>query len=57
MHKDVLMLTGAGQIGMAIAHRMGMDKKIIIGDKNINNADTIAATMKNAGFDKQLKWT
>lgn len=51
MHKDVLMLTGAGQIGMAIARRMGMDKKIIIGDKNINNADTIAATMKNAGFD------
>lgn len=51
MDKDVLILTGAGQIGMAIARRMGMDKKIIIGDKNINNANTIAATMKNAGFD------
>lgn len=51
MQKDVLILTGAGQIGMAIARRMGMDKKIIIGDKNINNANTIAATMKNAGFD------
>lgn len=53
MHNDVLMLTGAGQIGMAIARRMGMDKKIIIGDKNINNANTIAATMKNAGFDAE----
>lgn len=53
MHNDVLMLTGAGQIGMAIARRMGMDKKIIIGDKNIKNADTIAATMKNAGFDAE----
>lgn len=51
MDKDVLILTGAGQIGMAVARRMGMDKKIIIGDKNINNANTIAATMKNAGFD------
>lgn len=51
MSKDVMLLTGAGQIGMAIARRMGMDKKIIIGDKNINNAQTIAAIMKNAGFD------
>lgn len=51
MDKDVLILTGAGQIGMAIARRMGMDKKIIIGDKNINNANTIATIMKNAGFD------
>lgn len=51
MQKDVLILTGAGQIGMAIARRMGMDKKIIIGDKNINNANTIATIMKNAGFD------
>lgn len=51
MDKDVLILTGAGQIGMAIARRMGMDKKIIIGDKNINNANTTATIMKNAGFD------
>lgn len=51
MSKDVILLTGAGQIGMAIARRMGMDKKILIGDKNSNNANTIAATMKNAGFD------
>lgn len=58
MHNDVLMLTGAGQIGMAIARRMGMDKKIIIGDKNINNANTIAATMKMpALMRKQWKWT
>lgn len=54
MDKDVLLLTGAGQIGMAIARRMGMDKKIVIGDKNINNAKAIAATMKNAGFDVEI---
>lgn len=51
MTKDVMILTGAGQIGMAIARRMGMDKKIIIGDKNPENAKSIAEIMTNAGFD------
>ena len=48
---DVLILTGAGQIGMAIARRIGFGKKIVIGDKNIENAKAIAKTMTNAGFD------
>ncbi len=48
---DVLILTGAGQIGMAIARRIGFGKKIVIGDKNIENANAIANTMTNAGFD------
>lgn len=56
MDKDVLLLTGAGQIGMTVARRMGMDKKIVIGDKNINNAKAIDATMKNAGFAEAVKW-
>lgn len=29
MNKDVLVLTGAGQIGMTIARRMGHGKKIL----------------------------
>lgn len=49
--KDVMLLTGAGQIGMAIARRMGYGKKIVVGDKSIENAKTIAATMNSAGFD------
>lgn len=49
--KDVMILTGAGQIGMAIARRMGYGKKIVIGDKNIVNAQTIAKIMDGAGFD------
>ena len=48
---DVIILTGAGQIGMAIARRIGFGKKIVIGDKNIENAKAIANTMTNAGFD------
>lgn len=49
--KDVLILTGAGQIGMAIARRVGFNHKIVIGDKNIKNAEAVASIMKNAGFD------
>lgn len=49
--KDVMLLTGAGQIGMAIARRMGYGKKIVVGDKSMENAETIAATMNSAGFD------
>ena len=49
--KDVMIVTGAGQISMAIARRMGYDKKIVMGDKNIENAKKIAETMNNAGFD------
>lgn len=36
--KNVMLLTGAGQIGMAIARRMGAGMKIVVGDKKIENA-------------------
>lgn len=49
--KDVVILTGAGQIGMAIARRIGYGKKILIGDKNPEHAQAIAKTMGDAGFD------
>ncbi|GHV97390.1 SDR family oxidoreductase [Lactobacillus nasalidis] len=51
--KDVMILTGAGQIGMAIARRMGYGKKIVIGDKSLKNAEAIAKTMNEAGFDAE----
>lgn len=49
--KKVMILTGAGQIGMAIARRMGYGMKIVIGDKKAENAQTIAKIMNDAGFD------
>lgn len=49
--KDVMILTGAGQIGMAIARRMGYGMKIVIGDKKQENAQMIAKIMNDAGFD------
>ena len=53
--KHVMILTGAGQIGMAIARRMGAGMKIVIGDKNPDNAKSVAATMEEAGFDTVAK--
>lgn len=49
--KDVMILTGAGQIGMAIARRVGYGMKIVIGDKKMENAETISRIMNEAGFD------
>ena len=51
--KEVMILTGAGQIGMAIARRMGYGKKIVIGDRNINNGQKISEILTNAGFDAE----
>lgn len=49
--KDVVLWTGAGQIGLAIARRIGFGKKIIVGDKKLENAKAIAKIMTEAGFD------
>lgn len=51
MNKKVMILTGAGQIGMAIARRMGYGMKIVIGDKKLENAEAISKIMNEAGFD------
>ena len=49
--KNVMIVTGAGQISMAIARRIGFGMKIVLGDKKKENADTIAKIMNDAGFD------
>ena len=49
--KNVMILTGAGQIGMAIVRRMGYGMKIVIGDKRPENAQAISQIMNQAGFD------
>lgn len=49
--KKVMLLVGAGQIGMAIARRVGTGMKIIVGDKKTENTENIAAILNNAGFD------
>ena len=49
--QDVVLVTGAGQLSMAMARRMGYGKKIILGDKNVQHAKDIAQIMVQAGFD------
>lgn len=49
--KNVMLWAGAGQIGMAIARRIGAGMKIIVGDKKLENAQAIAKTMNEGGFD------
>ena len=51
MNKDVMIVTGAGQISMAIARRVGAGRKIVMGDKKMENAKAIADIMCGAGFD------
>ncbi|MBQ7266531.1 MAG: SDR family oxidoreductase [Firmicutes bacterium] len=50
---DVMLVTGAGQISLAIARRIGYGKKILLGDKNMENCRTIAKIMNDAGFDAE----
>ena len=49
--KNVMLWAGAGQIGTAIARRMGSGMKIVVGDKKIENAQAAAKSMNEAGFD------
>lgn len=51
--KDVMILTGAGQIGTAVARRIGYGMKMIVCDKNMKNAEKTAKTLNEAGFDAE----
>ena len=51
MKKEVMILTDAGQIGMAIARRMGYGKKIVVGDLNPESTEAVCRILNEAGFD------
>ena len=51
MSKEVLLVTGAGQIGLAIVRRMGYGKKIVIATRRPEKAKETLTTLTNAGFD------
>ena len=51
MNTEVMLLIGAGQIGMAIARRMGYGKKIVVGDRTQKNAESVSRILNEAGFD------
>lgn len=51
--KNVMLWCGAGQIGLAIARRMGAGMKILVGDKSQENAERAAQVLNEAGFDAE----
>jgi NAD(P)-dependent dehydrogenase (short-subunit alcohol dehydrogenase family) len=48
---NVIVLIGAGQIGQAIARRVGVGKHVVLADMRPENADAAADVMANAGYD------
>ena len=49
--KDIIVLTGAGQLGMAILRRMAYGNKIFVADWKLENAQAISKILVEAGFD------
>jgi NAD(P)-dependent dehydrogenase (short-subunit alcohol dehydrogenase family) len=48
---DVIVVIGAGQIGQAIARRVGVGKHVILADRSEANATSAAEIMANAGYE------
>ncbi len=51
MKKQVMIVTGAGQISLAIARRIGAGKMIVVGDRDVSNAERFCKTLNEAGFN------
>jgi NAD(P)-dependent dehydrogenase (short-subunit alcohol dehydrogenase family) len=48
---EVVVVTGPGSIGQAIARRVSAGKHVVLADLHQGNADSAAEVMRNAGFD------
>lgn len=51
MKKQVVVLVGAGSIGLAIARRVSAGKQLVIADYSEENARRAAQTLEDAGFE------
>jgi NAD(P)-dependent dehydrogenase (short-subunit alcohol dehydrogenase family) len=49
--KNVIVVIGAGQIGQAIARRVGVGKHIVLADMRPDNANAAAEVLGNAGYE------
>ena len=52
--KDVIVVIGAGQIGQAIARRVGVGKHVVLADLHEDNATAAAEVLANAGYDASV---
>jgi NAD(P)-dependent dehydrogenase (short-subunit alcohol dehydrogenase family) len=48
---NVIVVIGAGQIGQAIARRVGVAKHVVLADMRPDNANAAAGVLANAGYD------
>jgi len=48
---NVLVVIGAGQIGQAIARRVGVGRHVLLADMRPDNANAAAEVLGNAGYD------
>lgn len=48
--KNVIVVIGAGSIGVAIARRVGVGKHVLLADLRLENAEAAAEVMSNAGY-------
>jgi len=51
VRKEVVVVIGPGQIGQAIARRVGVGKLVLLADKHEDNAKAAAETLGNAGYE------
>src|SRR5437764_12229435 len=49
--RNVIVVIGAGQIGQAIARRVGVGKHVLLADLHQNNAKAAAEVLGNAGYE------
>ena len=49
--KDVVVVIGPGQIGQAIARRVGMGKHVLLADMRAENAEAAAKVLGDAGYE------
>ena len=49
--RSVIVLIGAGQIGQAIARRVGVGKHVLLADMRPDNANAAAEVLGNAGYE------
>lgn len=49
--REVIVVIGAGQIGQAIARRVGVGKHVVLADMRPENADAAAEVLENAGYE------
>jgi NAD(P)-dependent dehydrogenase (short-subunit alcohol dehydrogenase family) len=52
--RDVIVVIGAGQIGQAIARRVGVGKHVVLADLHEDNASNAAEVLANAGYEASV---